>query len=117
MDFASLIRGPLSLGTLFEGQGFPAVPSQSQPDPGGEPFFSGGYSTARHGSRDGSAISGVQIECNYNGVRESAPSRQAFAEALADILPVFFQAHFDVEFASLTATAPRHSPFEIGPPT
>jgi hypothetical protein len=115
VDFADLIRGPLSLGTLFEAQGYPAVPSQAQPDPGGEPFFSGGYSTWRHGSRDGSAISGVQIECNYPGVRDSAPNRQAFAEALADILPVFFPTHFGMEFASLAGAATQRSPFEIGP--
>jgi hypothetical protein len=93
--FADLIRGPSSLGTLFEAQGFPAVPSQSQPNPGGQPFFSGGYNTGRHGSRDGGSVSGVQIECNYTGVRDTDLNRQAFAEGLAEVLSAFFPVYFE----------------------
>jgi hypothetical protein len=114
-DFADLIRGPFSLGTLFEAEGYPAVPSQAQPDPGGEAFFSGGYSTARHGSRGGGSISGVQIECNYPGIRDSAPHRQDFAEALARILPVFFDHHFGTAFASLAGVGAERSPFGLDP--
>ena len=97
VDFAELIRGPLSLGTLLEAEGYPAVPSQSQPNPGDDPFFSGGYNTGRHGSRDGGSVSGVQIECNFPGVRDTAVNRQAFAEALARVLAPFFDAHYDVD--------------------
>jgi hypothetical protein len=107
VDFASLIRGPLSFGSLMEARGYPAVPSQEQPDPGGHPFYSAGYSTARHGSRDGGTVSGVQLECNYPGIRDSAANRQAFAEALVDALLAFFPAHFGME---LTAAPPPHSP-------
>ncbi len=99
--FTSLIRGPSSLGSLFEGLGFPAVPSLNQPNPGSDPFFSGGYNTGRHGSRDGGTVSGVQIECNYPGVRDTDANRQAFAEALAEALEAFFPVFFDME---LTAT-------------
>jgi len=102
-DFAALIRGPLSLGTLLEEEGFSAVPSQSQPDPGGNPFFSGGYNTVAHGSRDGGTVSGVQIECNFAGVRDLAASRQAFAEGLGRALSIFFPAHFQMEFAPFSA--------------
>jgi hypothetical protein len=103
VNFADLIRGPSSLGTLFEAQNFPAVPSQSQPDPGGAPFFSGGYNTGRHGSRDGGTVSGVQIECNYTGVRDTATNRQAFAEALAEVLSGFFPVYFEQEFSGSKA--------------
>jgi hypothetical protein len=105
VDFADLIRGPQSLGTLLEGEGFPAVPSQSQPDPGGEAFFSGGYNTGRHGSMDGGTLSGVQIECNYTGVRDSSTNRQAFAEALARVLAPFFAAHYDIPLAPAPVAA------------
>ncbi len=104
--FADLIRGPSSLGTLFEAQGFPAVPSQSQPNPGGQPFFSGGYNTGRHGSRDGGTVSGVQIECNYTGVRDTALNRQAFAEALAEVLSGFFPVYFE---GDLSGRGAEHS--------
>jgi hypothetical protein len=99
VDFSDLIRGPSSLGTLFEARGIPAVPSRNQPNPGGNPFFSGGYNTGRHGSRDGGTVSGVQIECNYNGVRDTDANRQVFAEALAEVLSSFFPAYFEKDFA------------------
>jgi hypothetical protein len=116
VDFAALIRGPMSLGTLLEAEGFPAVPSQSQPDPGGQAFFSGGYNTGRHGSRNGGTLSGVQIECNYTGVRDLDTTRQAFAEALAKVLVPFFAEYYDVGLTPAPAYAASISPFEIGFP-
>ena len=102
-DFADLIRGPQSLGSLFEVRGVPAVPSQNQPNPGGNPFFSGGYNTARHGSRDGGSVSGVQIECNYPGIRDTEENRQAFAEDLAEVLAVYCPEVFGVELGPVAA--------------
>lgn len=84
--FAALLRGPASLGGLFAAAGFPSVPSPAMPSPGGDPYFNGGYSTARHGSRDGGVVSGVQLEANFLGVRDSEASRAAFAAAAATIL-------------------------------
>src|SRR5690606_7199034 len=80
---AALLRGTSSFGTLLENEGYPAVPSTSQPHPDGAPYFTGGYSTERHGSRDGGLIDGIQIEANRIGVRDTEANRQAFAEALA----------------------------------
>ena len=87
--FSTLLRGPESLGSLLEGEGYSATPSDVQPDPGDNPFFSGGYNTARHGSRDGGSISGVQIEAQFNGVRDTSFSRTAFAGALAAVLEAY----------------------------
>ena len=98
-NFAELIRGPQSLGSLLEARGVPAVPSLNQPGPGGDPFFSGGYNTARHGSRTDGSVSGVQIECNYTGIRDTDENRQAFAENLAEVLRAFFQGTFGMELA------------------
>jgi hypothetical protein len=88
--FVALLRGDESLGTLFEAQGFPAVPSKSQPHPDGAPYFSGGYNTERHGSRNGGMIDGVQIETHSVGVRDTPVNRQRFASALVDVLMTFF---------------------------
>jgi hypothetical protein len=107
VNFSDLIRGPLSLGTLMEAEGIPAVPSQSQPDPGGNSYFTGGYNTARHGSRNGGFVSGVQIECHYTGVRDTAENREAFAQALGHSLTTYFPQFFGFPFAPVEALATR----------
>ncbi len=89
VPFSHLLRGPDALGSLLEARGYPAVPSDGQPDPGDDPFFSGGYNTRRHGSVDGGPVSGVQIEAPYPGIRDSAENRAAFAQALAEALDVY----------------------------
>jgi hypothetical protein len=83
---SQLLRGPNGLGTLFELRGFPSVPSAAQPHPGDAPYFTGGYSTNRHSSRDGSLISGVQIEANRPGIRDTPENRRRFAAALLTVL-------------------------------
>jgi len=116
--FAALVRGPTSLGGLLEQRGYPSVPSPAYVHPGGQPFFSGGYNTARHGSRDGGPISGVQIEANWTGVRDSPGNREAFAGALAEALEVYFDLHFRIDLpglaplASVTASGSRGQGFE-----
>jgi hypothetical protein len=83
---AEVIRGSTSLGTLFERNGYPTVPSSAQPHPDRQPYFSGGYNTGRHASQDGALISGVQIEANRIGVRDTQENRRRFAAALVDVL-------------------------------
>ena len=95
--FVVLLRGATSMGGLLEPLGFPTVPSPTQPDPGGEPYFTGGYNTQRHGSRDGGVISSIQIEMNFIGVRDTEGSRTAFAGALAQALEVYMPTHFQVD--------------------
>jgi hypothetical protein len=66
-----------------------AVPSPTVPDPGGAPFFTGQYSTERHGSRDGGTVSAVQVELHTVGVRDTGNNRRAFAERFAQTLRAF----------------------------
>jgi hypothetical protein len=91
------LRGEDSLGEILVRKGYPAVPSQSDPHPQGASYFSGGYSTARHGSRDGGVIDGVQIEHNYQGVRDSATNREAYAHALAESILEFLERRMNIE--------------------
>ncbi len=98
--FVALVRGAASMGGLLEPLGYPTVPSPNQPDPGGEPYFTGGYNTARHGSRDGGTISAMQIEMHFVGARDTEASRAAFAAALAEALEVYMAAHFQVNLFS-----------------
>lgn len=94
LTFAELIRGQNSMGTLFENAGVPAVPSTPQPRLSGQSYFSGGANTARHGSRDGGVIDGVQIEANYPGIRDTAINRYNFALNLAVVMDQYFTAHY-----------------------
>lgn len=96
---ASLVRGTHALGTLMEDSAAPAVPSLNQPNPGQDDYFTGGYNTVRHGSRDGGAIDAIQLEHHFPGLRDEASNRERYAEALARILVDYFQAHYDVELA------------------
>jgi hypothetical protein len=87
---AELLRGASSLGALFEAEGFPAVPSPTQPGPGGQPYFSGGYNTERHACSGGGPVCGFQLEANRQGVRSTPAEMRAFGEATARVLERFF---------------------------
>ena len=100
--FSDLIRGDKSLGEMFEQEGFPAVPSLTQPYPkDNEKYFTGGYNTKRYGSNNGGTIDAVQIECNRKGVRDSYNNREAFSKSIAKILKEYLETHyFGEEFIS-----------------
>lgn len=94
-DFASLIRGTKSLGTLFENYGISAIPSSSQPDPGvGNPYFTGGYDTQRHGSSGGGPIDGVQIEAYRDGLRNTASNRAFYAQTITQVFDEYLREHY-----------------------
>lgn len=89
---AALLRGPRALGTRFDAAGVDAVPSAAIPAPlDGEPYFTGGYNTQRHGSRSGGEVDAVQLECHFPGVRDSASSRTAFAETFVTVMLRFLE--------------------------
>jgi hypothetical protein len=110
--FVELLRGPTSFGSLLETQSFSAVPSQSQPNPGrtgGVPndYFNGGYNTARHGSSSGGAISGVQIETHFTGLRDNAVSRARFGAAIAAALDTYLATHAGLDLGAVGGLLPR----------
>jgi len=88
LSSSALIRGPSSLGGLLEAA-VRAVPSPSEPSPGSDPYFDGGYSTSRHTT----TLPGLQIESHFPGVRDTATSRAAFGHALATAVVTFLQRH------------------------
>jgi hypothetical protein len=101
LPFTALLRGETALGTLLEGAGFPSVPSRRDPAPAaGESYFSGGYSTDRHGCSNGGTICGVQLEANMVGVRADAASRSRFAAALVPAYRTYL-AQFDIVVPTL----------------
>jgi hypothetical protein len=100
-----LLRGPLSLGGLLEKAGYSSVPSPPTPHPGKDPYFRGGYNTARY--RTGGADDGffsVQIECPKPGIRDTAENRLRFAEVLAAVLEEWLAHHAGIRLGkSMTA--------------
>ena len=97
-----LLRGDFALGTLLADNGFPAVPSQQDPVPGiGSNYFSGGYNTLNHSSyAPGNLVDGVQMECNYDGVRDTELNRTSFAATLADVLNNFLEKHHGLSISN-----------------
>ena len=103
LTHAELLRGPLALGTRLASLGYPSVPSQQDPFPQqGQPYFSGGYNTARHGSYNGGVIDGVQVECNFSGVRDSPVNRARFADSLRVALSTFLIDHYFMQPTNCT---------------
>ena len=49
----------------------------------------------RHGSLAGGGADAVQLECHFTGVRDTATSRAAFAEALVTAVLAFLDDHYD----------------------
>jgi hypothetical protein len=99
---AELLRGPSALGTLLEDNGYPAVPSQQDPAPGlSSNYFSGGYNTLNHTSYDpGNLVDGVQMECNYTGVRDTEMNRSYFATALVGAMSQYLNVHHGIVIAN-----------------
>ncbi|MCB1204865.1 MAG: hypothetical protein KDN18_11445 [Verrucomicrobiae bacterium] len=101
VSFEELIRGKSSLGALLHGGGFPAVPSPEFPDPGEEPFFRGGYNTARYRTGGtGDAFFSLQIECPKPGVRDTEENRRRFAKALATSLEAWLLRHAGIRLVN-----------------
>jgi hypothetical protein len=106
LSFSALLRGPGSLGSLYAANGFPSVPSASDPGPAGATYFSGGDNTRRHscgaeasvfGGTTGGNICGIQIESNFTGVRDNASNRQKFGDATAIVLEQYLAAHWGIQ--------------------
>lgn len=82
-DFHDLIMGENAFGTLIASEGIRAVPSQDEPHlQPGEPYFNGGYNTARYTGDDYPRVYGFQIEC-HRPVRDN---RTAFVRKLSKAL-------------------------------
>jgi len=93
-SLTELLRGPQSLGGYLARAGYRSVPSYDEPYPlEGELYFSGGYITQRHGSRDGGKIDAIQIECNRD-VRFDPVLRQTFAVNLGSVLLEYLGEHY-----------------------
>ena len=109
LSFSALLRGATSLGTLYANNGFPAIPSTSDPRPNGADYFDGGVNTRRHtcgtgatsfGGITGGNICGVQIESNFTGVRDNAANRDRFGDVTALVLEQYLRVHWGLRLTA-----------------
>lgn len=85
--YTALLHGPQSFGAFLQGEGYRCTPSPAMPVPT-EPYFRGGYTLQRH--TQPARMTGLQVECNRVGVRDTAENRQAFARGFVSALNQFF---------------------------
>lgn len=84
-----LLYGPQSVGAFLTANGYRCTPSPKMPVPD-EPYFKGGYTTARHCSGQ---TTGFQLECNRSRLRDTQGNRLKFARAFVTTLEHFLAAH------------------------
>ena len=94
-DFIQVLRGKNSFGALLDSLSYKSVPSTKDPGPMGSRYFSGGYNTARHGSRGGGTISAIQIEAPKPGIRQSVSTWSQFAQAFTIAVDEYFFRHIN----------------------
>jgi hypothetical protein len=93
-SYSQLVRGPKSFGSMLDSLGYPSVPSYASPFPEiGEPYFSGGYNTARHGSSRGGTVDGLQIELDED-IRSDQLKRELLVSDLATVLVDFLRIYY-----------------------
>lgn len=101
-NHSQLLKGDFALGTLLANKGYPSVPSQQIPYPGASSnYFSGGYNTANYTSyNNSSSVNGMQMECNYTGIRDNETNRIKFADSLSVVLLDYLNIHRNVNVSN-----------------
>ena len=93
--FINIVRGSTSFGTILDSLGYACVPSVNDLGPAGSRYFSGGYITVRHGSRDGGIISAIQVEVPQPGIRDTEENRSRYASAFATAVNTYYGHHLE----------------------
>jgi len=114
LPFSELLRAATSVGGLLNAEDVRAVPSPDEPDPGGAPYFTGGFNTARYGSRDGGTVDGIQFEHHFPGLRDTPANRAAYAGDFARAIEAFMLEHYGF-FAPPAAPAGTRAPARAAP--
>ena len=94
-DFIQVLRGKNSFGAILDSLNYKSVPSVNDPGPQGSRYFSGGYNTARHGSRSRGMISAIQIEAPKPGIRENVTTWSQFAKSFTTATDEYFYRHIN----------------------
>jgi len=118
-EHSSTLRGNVSLGTLLTNKGFSSVPSLTDPFPiSNDPYFSGGYNTQRHGSRDNEGpIDAIQIELNQE-IRFDSLRRIQLIDSLTLTINQYFNFNYDNMYLTnfcniLSSISEKDNQFEL----
>ncbi len=96
-NISELIRGPESFGALLSRSGYPVIPSPADPRPFDNDYYSGSYIVRHHTSKDFPGVDGLQLECCYEGQRDTADNRAKLARAVVDALKIFLEDNYGYE--------------------
>ena len=58
-------------------------------------YFSGGYNTARHGSRNNGVISAIQIELPKPGIRDNQSTWSNYSRAINSAISEYYLIHLN----------------------
>ncbi len=94
-DFIQVLRGKNSFGAILDSLNYKSIPSVNDPGPQGSRYFSGGYNTAKHGSRSSGMISAIQIEAPKPGIRQNVTTWSQFAKSFTITVDEFFYRHLN----------------------
>lgn len=84
-----LVIGKKSLGFFLEENGYPATPTNKKIPGKNKKYFSGAYITKHYAFEKD--VQGLQVEINYNHVRDSYLGIKKFSKAFAKSLSEFFK--------------------------
>ena len=94
-SFIEVLRGKVSFGSILDSLGYKSLPSINDLSPDGMRYFSGGYNTARHGSRSGGVISSIQIELPKPGIRDNQSTWSSYSRALNSTISEYYNIHLN----------------------
>ncbi|MFL3025724.1 MAG: hypothetical protein ACJZ1P_07720 [Candidatus Neomarinimicrobiota bacterium] len=94
-SFIEVLRGKVSFGSILDSLGYKSLPSINDLSPDGMRYFSGGYNTARHGSRSGGVISSIQIELPKPGIRDNQSTWSSYSKALNSTISQYYNIHLN----------------------
>ena len=95
-SFIEVLRGKVSFGSILDSLGYKSLPSENDLSPSGMRYFSGGYNTARHGSRGGGVISAIQIELPKLGIRENQSTWSSFSKSINSTISTYYNIHLNI---------------------
>ncbi len=102
VPFPELLRGSASLGDRLNDRGIPSWPSSDHPAPGDAPFFRGGFTIRAHTSFiDNSSVNGVQVEANFEGMRDTVSNRRSFAANFARVMQPYLYENYGYSVGTL----------------
>ncbi len=93
LDGEEMLLGPESFGAMLDSYGVGSVPAPSNPTPGDEGYFSGGYITQRHGSRppNPGVTDAIQLETPVTEDLPPVEMAQNMARAIVDFYRLYYE--------------------------